>query len=266
MFVFSLPDSREEDGQQTDAEILYTLNCGEARMFVFPDVGLAEAWFSVKQDECRHDGKISGGERSSEANPANFTSSRRKECRMKRFGVGVLISSLIAMLVLAPVAQARSAAEVNAAVDRALAQFTVQIKGAKQLLTTAKGVLVFPDVIKAGAGIGAEFGEGALRVGGRTTAYYSFASASIGLQLGIQKKDIIIVFLQDAALSKFRAKGPNEGWQVGVDGSVVLVNVGAGASIDSEKLNQPIVGFVVGQKGLMYNLTLEGSKITKINK
>ena len=79
-------------------------------------------------------------------------------------------------------------------------------------------------------------------------------------------EDIIIVFLQDAALSRFRAKGPNEGWQVGVDGSVVLVNVGAAASIDSEKLNQPIVGFVVGQKGLMYNLTLEGSKITRINK
>jgi lipid-binding SYLF domain-containing protein len=185
---------------------------------------------------------------------------------MNRLAAGALIASLIAMLVLAPMAEARTAAEVNAAVDRALAQFTAQIKGSRQLLATAKGVLVFPDVIKAGAGIGAEFGEGALRIGGRTVAYYSFASASIGLQLGIQKKDIIIVFLDSAALNQFRAKGPNEGWQVGVDGSVVLVNVGAGASIDSEKLNQPIVGFVVGQKGLMYNLTLEGSKITKINK
>ncbi|HEY6103159.1 MAG TPA: YSC84-related protein [bacterium] len=185
---------------------------------------------------------------------------------MKPMAVGVVISSLVALLMLAPMAEARSAADVNAGVDRALKQFITQIKGAQQLLTTAKGVLVFPDVIKAGAGIGAEFGEGALRIGSRTLAYYSFASASVGLQLGIQKKDIIIVFLQDGALNKFRAKGPNEGWQVGVDGSVVLVNVGAGASIDSEKLNQPIVGFVVGQKGLMYNLTLEGSKITKINK
>lgn len=184
---------------------------------------------------------------------------------MKRSRISALII-FMAALMLAPVAEARPAAEINASTDRALAQFTAQVKGAQQLLATAKGVLVFPDVIKAGAGVGAEFGEGALRIRGRTAAYYSFASASIGLQLGIQKKDVIIVFLQDGALNRFRAKGPNEGWRVGVDGSVVLVNVGAGASIDSEKLNQPIVGFVVGQKGLMYNLTLEGSKITKINK
>ena len=180
--------------------------------------------------------------------------------------LGAMIIFTAASLILAPVSEARPAGEVNTATDKVLAQFAVQVKGARELLTTAKGVLVFPDVIKAGAGIGAEFGEGALRIAGRTVAYYSFASASIGLQLGIQKKDIIIVFLQDAALNRFRAKGPNEGWQIGVDGSVVLVNVGTGASIDSEKLNQPIVGFVVGQKGLMYNLTLEGSKITKINK
>ncbi|HSB89284.1 MAG TPA: YSC84-related protein [Anaerolineales bacterium] len=185
---------------------------------------------------------------------------------MKRSRIAALVAALTAILMLAPLADARPAAEVNAAVDRVLAQFVAKVKGGQQLLTTAKGVLVFPDVIKAGAGIGAEFGEGALRVSGRTVAYYSFASASVGLQLGVQKKDIIIVFLQDAALARFRARGPNEGWQVGVDGSVVMVNVGAAASIDSEKLNQPIVGFVVGQKGLMYNLTLEGSKITRINK
>jgi lipid-binding SYLF domain-containing protein len=180
--------------------------------------------------------------------------------------MGVLTIFVAMALALAPAADARPAAQINTATDRALAQFTAQVRGGQQLLATAKGVLVFPDVIKAGAGIGAEFGEGALRVRGQTVAYYSFASASIGLQLGVQKKDIIIVFLQDAALSRFRAKGPNEGWQVGVDGSVVMVNVGAGASIDTEKINQPIIGFVVGQKGLMYNLTLEGSKITKINK
>jgi len=185
---------------------------------------------------------------------------------MKRSTVCALIMFMAAALMLTPVSEARSAGEINAAADRALAQFTTQVKGAQQLLATAKGVLIFPDVIKAGAGVGAEFGEGALRIGGGTVAYYSFASASIGLQLGIQKKDIIIIFLQDAALNRFRAKGPNEGWQVGVDGSIVLVNVGAGASIDSEKVNQPIVAFVVGQRGLMYNLTLEGSKITKINK
>ena len=102
-----------------------------------------------------------------------------------------------------------------------------------------------------------------LRIGAKTVEYYSIGAASIGLQLGAQKKDIILVFLQDSALKDFRA---SEGWQVGVDGSVVVVDLGADASIDTTKMNKPIVGFVVGQQGLMYNLTLEGSKISKLKK
>ncbi len=147
-------------------------------------------------------------------------------------------------------------------VDAALGRFAKQVKGSAALLQSAKGVLVFAGVVKAGVGVGAEYGEGALRIGGKTVAYYSFASASVGLQLGIQRKDIIILFLQDQALKQFRA---SQGWQVGVDGSIVLVDVGTEGSVDTAKLNKPIVGFVVGQKGLMYNLTLEGSKISKIS-
>ncbi len=170
---------------------------------------------------------------------------------------------LLSSLMLPGVSQAKTAGELDASVNAALDRFTHQVKGASGLLQTAKGILVFAGVIKAGIGVGGEYGEGALRIGGKTAAYYSIAAASIGLQLGAQKKDIIIVFLQDAPLKKFQA---SEGWKVGVDGSVVLIDVGAAGSIDSSKINQPIVGFVVGQKGLMYNLTLEGSKISKLKK
>jgi len=175
--------------------------------------------------------------------------------------VGLICLVLVVTLVLPGVAYARTRAEINAAVDTALARFTSQVKGAQGLLNSAKGVLVFAGVIKAGAGVGGEYGEGALRIGGQTRAYYSIASASIGLQFGVQRKDVIIVFLQQRALDAFRAKS---GWQVGVDGSIVVLNVGANASIDTTKLNQPIVAFVVGQRGLMYNLTLEGTKISRI--
>jgi lipid-binding SYLF domain-containing protein len=164
---------------------------------------------------------------------------------------------------LPSVSQAKTAREIDASVNAALDRFMKQVKGSTEFLRTAKGVLVFAEVIKAGVGIGGEYGEGALRIRGKTVAYYSLGSASIGLQLGVQQKDIILVFLQDRALKDFRAK---EGWQVGVDGSVVIVDLGVQASIDSTKLNQPIVGFVSSQKGLMYNLTLEGSKITKLQK
>jgi lipid-binding SYLF domain-containing protein len=170
---------------------------------------------------------------------------------------------LAVSLMLPGASHAKTAQEIDAGVNAVLDRFTAQVKGSRQLLQTAKGVLVFAGVIKAGIGVGGEYGEGALRIRGRTAAYYSIASASIGLQLGAQKKDIVIVFLQDEALKKFQA---SEGWQVGVDGSVVLVDLGAGASLDTTKINQPIVGFVIGQKGLMYNLTLEGSKISKLKK
>lgn len=168
---------------------------------------------------------------------------------------------LLADLILPAVSSAKSAKEIDAGVDTALDGFMKKVKGGREFLQSAKGVLVFPGVIQAGFGVGGEYGEGAMRIRGKSAAYYSIASGSIGLQFGAQKKDIILVFLQSKALRDFQAKN---GWEVGVDGSVVLVDLGAEASIDTTKLNKPIVGFVIGQQGLMYNLTLKGSKISKI--
>ncbi len=156
-----------------------------------------------------------------------------------------------------------SAQKIDAKVDAALARFVKEVKGGQEFLQAAKGVLVFSGVIKAGLGIGGEHGEGALRIGGRTVDYYSITSASIGFQIGAQKKDIIIVFMEDQALAKFRG---SKGWKAGVDGSVALIDIGAGKTIDTANVKAPIVGFIVGQKGLMVNLTLEGSKITRLDK
>ncbi len=158
---------------------------------------------------------------------------------------------------------AADAREIDVSANVALEQFQEEVKGANQFLSKANGYLVFPKVVKAGLGIGGEYGEGVLRIGGKTAAYYSTAAASIGLQLGVQKKSIVIVFFTKEALSKFRK---SEGWEVGVDGSVALIKVGAGGSIDTTNIKDPIVAFVFGQKGLMYNLTLEGSKYTKLDK
>ena len=124
-------------------------------------------------------------------------------------------------------------------------------------------MLVFPEVLKAGFGIGGEYGEGALQINGTNVDYYSTAAASIGFQLGAQVKTLVLVFLQQDALDKFRN---SSGWEVGVDGSVALVELGVGKDINTINIEEPIVGFVISIKGLMYNLTLEGSKITKLNK
>ncbi len=160
-------------------------------------------------------------------------------------------------------AVAATAKEIDVSVDVTLEKFEKEVGGAKQFLAGAKGLLVFPTVIKAGVGFGGEYGEGALRIDGKTVDYYNTMAASFGLQFGAQAKTIVLVFLDEDALTRFRK---SEGWKVGVDGSVAVVAIGAGTSLDSSKLNEPIVGFVLDQKGLMYNLTLEGSKFTKINK
>ena len=173
---------------------------------------------------------------------------------------GVLLLGFF-LLVGSNSALAKSAKEIDIGVDVALDEFAQQVKGGKEFLASAKGVLVFPSVIKAGIGIGGEYGEGALRIGGKTVDYYSTAAASIGFQLGAQSKRIILVFMQDDALKKFRA---SQGWEAGVDGSVALVTLGAGGTIDTTNIKDPIIGFVFSNKGLMYNLTLEGSKYTKL--
>jgi lipid-binding SYLF domain-containing protein len=111
-------------------------------------------------------------------------------------------------------------------------------------------------------GIGAETGTGALRVGDTSVEYYRTTGGSFGLQLGAQAKSIVIAFMTKDALQKFRNAS---GWKVGVDGSVALVDIGAGKTIDSQNLKDPVVGFVFGSKGLMYNLTLEGSKFSKLD-
>ncbi|UCF31373.1 MAG: hypothetical protein JSV26_02860 [bacterium] len=179
--------------------------------------------------------------------------------QLKALTLSIILTAALAAPAFA--ISAKTAAKIDAEVVEALAQFRKEVKGGVKLLDQANGVLVFPRVYKAGIGIGAEHGKGALLMGGKTVDYYSTSAASIGLQLGGQKKTIVIMFLTADSLAKFRK---SSGWEVGVDGSVALVDIGAGGSIDTTNIKEPIVGFVFGQAGLMYNLTLEGSKMQKL--
>ena len=158
---------------------------------------------------------------------------------------------------------ADSAREINTNVDVTLDRFYSEVRDGKKLVGEAKGILVFPNVYKAGFGIGGEYGEGTLRINGKTVDYYNTVAASFGFQIGAQKKSIILLFMQNEALDHLRG---SSNWKVGADASVALIAVGADGSVDTAKLNQPIIAFVIGQKGLMYNLTLEGAKFTKMDK
>ena len=185
-------------------------------------------------------------------------------CRRRIFTAAAV---LVLVLVIAPyfssVAQARTAREIDVSVDVTLDRFKNEVPGAKEFLNNAKGVLVIPNVIRVGFGLGGEYGEGALLIDGKTVDYYSIASGSFGFQIGAQSKNVVIIFMDEGALTKFR---DSLGWKAGVDGSIALVDYGAGGSVDTENMKAPIVGFVFGVKGLMVNLSLEGSKFTKLTK
>jgi lipid-binding SYLF domain-containing protein len=180
-----------------------------------------------------------------------------------RSAIYIALTAVLLLLAASAPGDAGTAGEINAGVNATLDRIYRQIPGTHALASRAAGVLVFPTVIKAGIGVGGEYGEGAMRVGGKTAGYYNTISASVGFQLGAQAKSVIIMFMTGDALASFQRI---DGWKVGVDGSIALITVGAGGSFDSEKVTSPVVGFILDNKGLMYNLTLEGSKISRISR
>lgn len=159
-------------------------------------------------------------------------------------------------------ARAASAAQIDAEARATLNRFFQRVVNGRELANKADAVLIFPSIVKAGIGIGGEYGEGVLHIRGQTSGYYNVIGASIGFQFGVQTRSLIIMFMTPGALAGFRARA---GWEVGVDGSVALINVGASGRVNTNNIVDPIIGFVFNEKGLMYNLTLEGTKISRFN-
>ena len=170
----------------------------------------------------------------------------------------MLIASLLSASALAS-----SAAELDAHVHETLDRLYEKSTAAQSLSKNAKAILVFPKILKAGIVVGGEYGQGALLLDNQITGYYNTVSASVGFQFGGQVRSQVLMFMTDEALKGFKE---SNGWEVGVDGSVAVVEFGVGESISSNTYQAPVIGFVSDNKGLMYNLTLEGTKITPIKK
>jgi lipid-binding SYLF domain-containing protein len=155
-----------------------------------------------------------------------------------------------------------TANKIDQEADEALVTFEEEVNGADVFLDQAAGYLVFPRVLRAGLGVGAETGEGAMRIGGKTAGYFRITSGSIGFQAGAQARSIVIAFMTQSSLDQFRR---SNGWRVGIDGSVALIDIGVGKTIDTQNIRDPVVGFIFGSSGLMYNLTLEGTRFTRVS-
>lgn len=164
-------------------------------------------------------------------------------------------------LLFSSAAQAEAAKVIDAKADVAIEKFRKLVKGGDVFLKKVKGYLVFPTVYKGGFVVGGEYGEGVLRVNGKSVAYYSIASASVGLQIGAQKTSYIFAFADQFALDQFMR---SNGWEAGVDGSIAVPKWGRGIDISSISFEKPIYAFVFDNKGLMANISLEGTKFTRI--
>jgi lipid-binding SYLF domain-containing protein len=151
--------------------------------------------------------------------------------------------------------------EINQGIDSTMERLYAQVKGSRELVAKSNGVLVFPRVLAAGFVVGGEYGKGALRVHGANAGYYSVGSVSVGFQAGAQSKAVIILFMTHDALEKFRN---SSGWTAGADASVAIMKVGANGEIDTTTANNPVQAFVLTNAGLMANLNLEGTKISKL--
>ena len=169
--------------------------------------------------------------------------------------------TLTLTLILSTGLSAKSIVEIDAAIESSLNRFTTEIQGGDSYLEGARGILVIPRMWKAGVLLGFEFGEGALIVDGIKIQYYKALTTSVGLQIGVGSKDLVVLFFDDTAMDNFLY---SSGWEVGVDGAVALFSRGAAGAVDSITYKDPIVGFVFGQKGLIAGVSMEGTKFTKI--
>ncbi len=160
-------------------------------------------------------------------------------------------------------AYAQSRLEIDTRASSAVERLYEKQAAARELGEKAVGLLVFPRIIKGGVGVGGEFGDGVLMRPSQPNLYYRITSLSVGFQLGGQAKTEILMFMTEDALRKFVE---SDGWEAGIDGSVAVIEFGVGREIDTNSIRDPIIAFVYDNKGLMYNLSLEGTKFWRINK
>jgi lipid-binding SYLF domain-containing protein len=179
-----------------------------------------------------------------------------------RLATGLVMAAALLLAGAPSLVLAASAAEIDREATAALNKLYREVPGAKELAARAKAILIFPSVVKGGLIVGGQYGDGALRKGGRTVGYYSTAAVSYGLQAGAQVFGYALFFMGEGALSYLDS---SSGWEIGVGPSVVVLDEGMARSLTTSTARDDIYAFIFGQKGLMAGVGLQGSKITRIH-
>ncbi len=184
--------------------------------------------------------------------------------RCDRLLGGLLVLAIAAMPLMRPhPVTAASAAEIDREAAAALRALYAATPAAKELGAKAKGILVFPSIVKAGFIVGGQYGEGALLKGGKTVAYYNTVAASYGLQVGAQKFGYALFFMSESAV-KYIDK--SDGWEIGSGPSIVILDEGTAGALTTTTAKSEVYAFFFSQQGLMGGLGLQGTKISKLNK
>lgn len=182
---------------------------------------------------------------------------------MKKFKFLPLLFVMLLAFTTSSMATLNSASEIDKDANDALKTFYKEIKGSQKYLENAKAYLVIPDIKEVGFFVGGKYGEGALRVGNATKAYYSITSASMGFQMGAQVYSMIIVFTSDAALNKFLLLDEDE-WETDVDGKIAIAEWNSKEELDDVDFDDDMVAFVFDSTGMMGSFTMEGTKFERI--
>lgn len=178
---------------------------------------------------------------------------------------GILLFAGVAALwtiVLVGSVFAADNAEVDALATASLTKLHEENSAAKELSQKAVAKLIFPKITKAGLGVGGEIGKGVLHVGDSKDGYYRTLSVSVGAQAGFQTYGYVILFMTQEALDNFKSK---KGFELGVDGSVAVIETGATVEVDTTSIKADTIAFVFDEAGLMASATIEGSKITRLD-
>ena len=172
-----------------------------------------------------------------------------------------MLMALLISLFFTQFTFAKTVQQIDKEVDIAIEKFKQEIKGGENFLPQVKGYLVFPNVVSAGLILGGKYGEGALRIEGKTKYYYEMASASIGFQAGAQNYTMLIAFLSETALNNFIA---SNGWEAGVAGTITVSDWGKSKDLASYSFEKPIMAFIYGEEGYMASISIAGTKFRKI--
>jgi lipid-binding SYLF domain-containing protein len=183
--------------------------------------------------------------------------------RVFRFATALVLAALLGLWAGPRPAPAASGPALRREADSALAKLYKTNASAKLLAGKAKGVLVFPNMVKAGFMFGGQIGEGVMIKGGKTAGYYNSVAASYGFQAGAQRFGYALFFMNERALAYLDKSG---GFELGVGPSIVVVDEGVAKSMTSTTLTEDVYAFIFDQEGLMAGLGIQGSKITRISK